>query len=87
MDYVFAFASVSRWGESERARLREAGVVPTFEKDAAVELDGRTGVALRFDAKRPLPPDARLRTALGPGARLDSNVVRMPLVELNGLTL
>ena len=83
--YLYALASVPQLGVIERARLRAVGVRPTFEKDDDGRLDGQK-VSLRFDAETETEVSARLRRALGSEARLASQVCRMALPEMDGLT-
>ena len=84
MTYLYALASVPRFGPRQRDRLRAVGVRATFDKDDVGCPDGST-ISLRFDAETEIDATARLTWALGTRARLASTACRMALPEMDGL--
>lgn len=84
MSYLYALASVPRLGPIERAKLKSVGIVPTFTENK--DLGEPPHVSLRFDAETEVEASDRLRRALGSEARMASQVCRMVLPEMDGLT-
>ena len=82
--YLYALASVQRFGSDERDRLRYVGVVPTFTLDCDRGFDDPGTVSLRFDTDTEFEAESRLQRALGAEAHLQSTCQTV-LPELDGI--